>query len=126
MFTRGLSLKLIAPTVLLSALLACTCVLVALYLNRLHVNVSEELRENFKSTQAADNLETAVRELMALLRDAGPDAGERSLRVTAQLHTLRQELLPASEELANRDEELKLAARVRAGLDDFAARWESR
>ena len=60
MLTRRLSLKLLAPTVLVSLLLVGTCVAGVLYLNWLHVTSSRIHTENVESTQAAAQLETTV------------------------------------------------------------------
>ena len=127
MLSRRLSLKLLAPTVLVSVVLVVTCVLVALYLNQLHVDVARDLRENFASMRAADDLETTVRELINLLR-ARPRNGEKSAQqmVSEYYRSLREDLLPASEKLANLDREKDLVREIRAGLDAFEVRWRSR
>jgi two-component system sensor histidine kinase HydH len=123
---RRLSLKLLAPTVLVSVLLVVTCVLVALYLNQLHVDVARDLRENFASMRAADDLETTVREFINLLRGKPRDPEKLAQQVEAYYRSLREELLPASERLANLDREKVLVQEIRAGLDEFEKRWHSR
>src|SRR5262249_21184078 len=103
--SRRLSLKLLAPTVLVSVLLVVTCVLVALYLNQLHVNVAGDLRENFASMRAADDLETTVREFIHLLRGVHRNREKLAQQAATYYHNLRHDLLPKSKELANLDRE---------------------
>src|SRR5579871_2839334 len=112
MLTRRLSLRLFAPTVLLSVLLVGTCVLVALYLNRLHVNVATDLEENFQSMEAAVNLETTVRALIDFLHQKHRDPVRMAERVAIYQKQLRAELAK-SETLANRKEEQDLVGKIR-------------
>jgi two-component system, NtrC family, sensor histidine kinase HydH len=126
MLNRRLSLKLYAPTALLSLLLVGTCVLVARNLNQLHVNLAHELRENFESMRAADNLETNVHELINLLRDDRRNPARLAERITAANQKLRLELLPESERLANLEPETALVQQIHAGVDEFDKRWHSR
>jgi two-component system, NtrC family, sensor histidine kinase HydH len=123
MLTRRLSLRLFAPTVLLTLLLVGTCIVVALYLNQLHVNVAEDLRENFDSMQAAHDLETTVRELINLLREERVRA--QNAQVTGRLARLKSELAK-SKDLANRKPEQELVAAISHGVEDFDRRWQSR
>ena len=125
MLTRRLSLKLFAPTVLLSLLLSATCVLVALSLNQFHVNVARDLQENFQSMEAAVNLEATVRALIEFLHQKHRDPVRMAERVATYQKQLRAEL-SKSETLANRKEEQDLVGKIRDGLDEFDARWESR
>src|SRR5262249_11744961 len=109
-----------------SVLLVVTCVLVALYLNQLHVNVAGDLRENFASMRAADDLETTVREFIHLLRGVHRNREKLAQQAATYYHNLRHDLLPKSKELANLDREKVLVDEIRAGLDEFEKRWASR
>ncbi len=121
MLTRRLSLKLLAPTVLVSLLLVGTCIGGSIYLNRLHLDRTANMRENVESMQAASNLERSVVDLIALLR-APPEHPRRVERLNNNLH----ELLSESERLADTDPERKIVAEVRRGLQTYFAMWEQR
>jgi signal transduction histidine kinase len=124
--SQRLSLKLLAPTVLVSALLVVTCILVALYLNQLHVNVAVDLSENFASMQAATIMEESVDRLIKQLRDRSHTPAGRARRVDEEYQTLREKLLPASERLANLEKERTFVAEIHSGLDEFEKRWQHR
>jgi signal transduction histidine kinase len=123
---RRLSLKLLAPTLMLSALLVVTCVFVALYLNQLHLNAARDLAENFASLRAADNMEEYVRDFIRFLRAEHRNPERAAQLAAAHYRRLRDELLPASEKLANLDPEKEEVAEIGAGLDEFERRWQSR
>ena len=125
MLNRHLSLRLFGPTVLLSLLLVGTCVVVALYLNELHVNVAGDLRENFDSMQAAHNLETTVRELINFLRVEHSRPGVLREQVTTYNHRLHDELAE-SQRLANRAEEQNLVANITSGVVEYEKVWDKR
>ena len=125
MLTRRLSLKLLAPTVLVSLLLVATCLVGSLYLNRVYVKVSQGMRENVESMQAAANLEAAVAELQVRLRGEhrDPDAlGRGVARRNGQL----KELLSKCDELANLGPEQEYVREISTGLHDYFDRWERR
>jgi signal transduction histidine kinase len=119
--TRRLSLKLLAPTFLVSLLLVGTCIGGSIYLRNLHLNRTANMRENVESMQAARNLERSVIELIALLRTPGEHPG-RLARLNKNLH----ELLAESERLADTDPEKEIVSEVRDGLGSYFARWEQR
>jgi hypothetical protein len=113
--TRRLPLRLLAPTLIVSLLLAGTCIFVALYLNRLHVDVSRDYVENMQSSQAAENLQTTATELRDLLRDKDRNHSTFVQQVELYQHMLGQHLAD-SDKLANLDREKQLVAEIRAGL----------
>jgi signal transduction histidine kinase len=115
----------LAPTLVVSLLLAGTCIFVALYLNRLHVDVSRDYTENLQSSQAAQNLQTTATELRDLLRDRDRNGTTFVQQVELYQHTLAQQLTE-SEKLANLDREKQLVAEIRGGLQDFKRQWELR
>jgi len=63
-FTPRLGMKLLAPTVLVSLALVAACIFGLFYLNDLHVEASDVLSENERSTRAAMRLETSTRALI--------------------------------------------------------------
>src|SRR5262245_36370300 len=89
LFARRLTLKLLAPTALVSLMLVGVCVFGAFYLSSLHVNASAILSENVQSTQAAARLEITAKELMRLLRNGHEDAEAFSVHVRQQNQTAR-------------------------------------
>ena len=56
-------MKLLAPTVLVSLALVVACIFGLFYLNDLHVEASDVLSENEKSTRVAMRLEMSARAL---------------------------------------------------------------
>jgi signal transduction histidine kinase len=121
--TRRLALKLLAPTVVVSLLLVVTCIGVAVYLNRLHLNATAGMRENVESMQAARNLERATVDLAGQFRAPvkDPSAFSRHVeRVNVRLH----ELLAESVRLADTPPEREIVDDVRSGLTAYFARWE--
>lgn len=113
MLSRRLSLKLLAPTVLVSLVLVAACTFGLLYLNNLHVNASDVLSENEKSTRAAIRLETAVRALSHLLDEQARERPGRRSRapVRAQFNELRLRLEDA-QRLANLEQEQALVGEI--------------
>src|SRR5689334_21178332 len=88
-FTRPWALKLLAPTVLVSLAFVGACIFSTMGLNYLHWKIANEFSENRQSHQAAVNLETTTRELLALLRG---DHSEPSAAVLAErLHAKTRE-----------------------------------
>jgi signal transduction histidine kinase len=116
--TRRLSLKLLAPTVLVSLLLVGTCIGGAVYINRLHLDVTRGMRENVESMQAARELERAVVELLPALRSGGDDTPSRQAEVDGRL----RQLLAESERLADTEPEREIVREVRAGLEAYFAK----
>lgn len=124
MFHRRLSLKLLAPTLLVSVVLILGCALVAFYLHRLNVNVSAVLSENVQSARVASQLQTTTSELIRILRQAPPGAN-RSDRVEEQNREIR-ELLIEAESFANLESEQVLVDQLRDRLREYLNRWEMR
>jgi signal transduction histidine kinase len=118
-FTRRLSLTLLAPTVLVSLVLVAACTFGVLYLNHLHVSVSDVLRENEASTRAALRLETEARSLVHMLSEPSPVAAKA--RIWAQFHTIENRLHDA-EDLANLPDERLLVPQIGAGLAEFKSK----
>ncbi len=122
MLTRRLSLKLLAPTVLVSLLLVAACTAGAFFLNRLHLNASAGLRENVGSMQAAAHLEKIARELVGLLRDSDGDPKSHISRIE-RLNSRLRPLLEESEKLANLQPEQQCVAEIAAGVDSYLDEW---
>jgi signal transduction histidine kinase len=121
--TRRLSLKLLAPTVLVSLLLVGTCIGGAVYLNRMHLNARQDMRENVESMQAARNLETSASDLAGQMRRAIPDPAAFAGHVERRNDRLRA-LLAESERLADTLPERDIVGEVRAGLQSYFTRWQ--
>ncbi|MGH9677761.1 MAG: histidine kinase dimerization/phospho-acceptor domain-containing protein, partial [Candidatus Acidiferrum sp.] len=125
MFTRRLSLRLLAPTVLVSLLLVGTCIGGAFYLNRLHVNVTAGMRENVASLQAAVNLERAAAELLTLFHGANRNSATFISQVDQRNRHLRK-LLAESELLADTEPERAIVREINTGLQTYLDRWKRR
>jgi signal transduction histidine kinase len=121
--TRRLSLKLLAPTVLVSLLLVGTCIGGALYVNRLHLNVTQGMRENVESMQAARRLERSAADVAALLRNPEEEPAAFARHVDRRNDRLR-EALTTSEGLADTKDERDIAAEVRKAVETYLSRWK--
>jgi signal transduction histidine kinase len=125
-----LDIKLLTPTVVVSLLLIGVSLFGTLYLDSLHVNVSEALTENVESTRAADSLETITRDLMRLLRRPTDPAGLRNTsefreKIEEQNEEAKRERIKA-EEHADHPEERDLVPRISAGLQQYLDGWDKR
>jgi signal transduction histidine kinase len=116
MLTRRLSLKLLAPTVLVSLVLVAVCTVGNLYLNTLHVNASDVVSENQNSTRAALLLNSAANELNHILKNQ-PEGGH-----TANLRSGYREIRKRwqdAESWANLPRERELVGQIAQGLSEF-------
>ena len=109
-------MKLLAPTVLVSLALVAACIFGLFYLNDLHVEASDVLSENEKSTRAAMRLETSTRALVQMLND--PAETDLSVKITDQIQQIQQDLNDA-QDLANWDEEKDWVKKISQGLAAF-------
>ena len=125
MLTRHLAVKLLAPTVLVSLLLVAACASGALYLSRLHVDISGVLSEHIDSTLAAWNLQTAIADLITTLR-ADHDHPRTTTRRLVELNGLVRDRLQDARKLANLDRERELTDQIGAALNDYFAEWDNR
>jgi signal transduction histidine kinase len=121
--TRRLSLKLLAPTVLVSLLLVATCSAGALYVNHLHLDVSRVFAEHVASTLAAGELEATAKALAQVLRER---AGQARRAQVEERNRLAGEQLEAATRLANLERERELVEQIRAGLASYREGWEQR
>jgi signal transduction histidine kinase len=102
-----------------------------LYLNYLHVNVSDVLSENVQSTQAAARLETSTKELLRLLRGRPTDPPEFRTtpefgdQVAEQNREAERQLAVATDH-ANLDKEKDLVPRIETGLRHYLRGWRRR
>jgi signal transduction histidine kinase len=120
-----LAIKLLAPTVLVSFALFCACIFGALYINQLHVNVSQDLSENVESTQAAGRLETATNKLVELF-SGDRQGGENFAKQVEEQNQILTESLNDAERLANFEKEKLLVKQIADGLGSFEIAWEKR
>src|SRR6516164_7027171 len=98
-------MKLLAPTVLVSLALVAACIFGLFYLNDLHVEASDVLSENEKSTRAAMQLETSTRALIHLLKEHTDS--DLAAKVTDQFQQV-ESCLNDAQELANWQKEKDL------------------
>lgn len=125
MFTRRLSLRLLAPTLLVSVALVGACTWGMWHLNDLHVNIARDLSENVRSTLVAARLETTTTKLVGLLSSDPADRKLFGEKVEALNQDARDQLREAAD-LANLENEQVLVAKIRGGLTEYFRRWESR
>lgn len=123
MHTRRLILAFLAPTVLVSLALVGAAVFGAFYLNHLHLNASEVLSENVRSTLAATQLESTTKQLLRLLRNEPPNALAKPVR---EQNRRARQLLAEAEILANLEPESDLVRQIADGLKEYLQRWDRR
>jgi signal transduction histidine kinase len=123
-FTRRLDLKLFLAFGSLCFLLFGASVCTGLFLNQLHRKISTVLNENVRSTEAAEELEVAVRDLVRLLRTPVDDNGQYSGQVTDQNNAALQKLDEA-EKLANHEREKTLVDQIDSGLRRYFQKREA-
>jgi signal transduction histidine kinase len=120
--TQRLDLKLLFPILVVCLILVGACLFGALYLSHLHVNVSEDMAENVRSTQTAALLETTLQQMIDQLRNPRPDSAEQ----VEQLGAKADQQLDQAEHLANHESEATLVRRISAGLETYRARKAER
>jgi len=124
--SRPLALKLLAPTVLVSLALVGVCILAVLYLNRLHVKVSEELTENVQSTSAAHSLEKVAKEIISKLEQPNRDHPNRLVQDINGRNDEARGFLADANRLANHDPEKDYVNKIEAGFQRYLDRWAER
>jgi signal transduction histidine kinase len=120
-----LAIQLLAPTVLVSLALVCASIGGTLYLNRLHVNVSQDLSENVRSTQAAARLELATRTLIDLFEEGRPTE-ESFLSQVQEQNQILEESLREARSLANFEREKVLVGDITTGMAQYRKAWANR
>jgi signal transduction histidine kinase len=115
--TQRLDLKLLFPILVVCLILVGACLFGALYLSHLHVNVSEDLGENVRSTQTAALLETTTQQMIEHLLHPQPESAEQLDRLAAEA----QAQLREAERLANHESERVQVRRIAAGLQKYQA-----
>jgi signal transduction histidine kinase len=121
--TRRLSLKLLAPTVVLSLLLCATCSAGALYINYLHLDVSRILSEHVESALAAQKMVVMIEDTVQLLREERLPQPRRDEQVEERFRQAREQLA-SNWNLANLERERELVARINEGLDEGWSIWQ--
>jgi signal transduction histidine kinase len=117
--TRRLALTVLAPTLLVSLSLMGACLFGVLYLNSLHQDVVSDYSENRRSHLAATNLETTVRELLAMAN--GNSSAEERLAKEGEAYKNLQE----AQALANTDKESALVDDIAQGLQHYTHEREA-
>ena len=116
MWFRNLSLRIAAPTILVSLVLFSLCVTAALFLQKQQVLSEEEQRENVSSVQAARGLETSLKDLIALLEDNNDRVGSLQKILRHHLQEVRA--------LAEKEKEKKIVDRLEASMARYFACWQ--
>jgi signal transduction histidine kinase len=123
--TRHISLKLLAPTVLVSLMLVAACLAGALYLNQLNVSVSSVHSENIASTVAAANLATTIDETLHVVQTNAADPTKMAALLAEKHQQIRRQLEEVKR-LANLPREQELVESVESNLDWYFRAWEGR
>lgn len=113
----GFRLHYLGPVLLISLCLVGLCAVTALSLFHQQASVTQVLRENVQSRQAAADLRGALNVLVEL--------EHRHVETVADLHVQAGERLRALEGRADQPEERELARRMRAGFDQYLRRWQA-
>lgn len=115
MFTSKSSLRTAGPTILVAIVLFGACITAAVSLLGEQAETAQMLRENVSSRMAAQNLETTLENLVALLRHGSSDVDG--------LHDQLEELLIEASELADKEEERRLLDDLKESLDRYSRTW---
>src|SRR5947208_13722622 len=107
-------MKLLAPTVLVGLALVAACIFGLFYLNDLHVEASDVLSENEKSTRVAMRLETSARALIHLPHEN--TEVDLSANIAEQFQQIQQDLRDA-QDLANWEHEKELVHLIGHSLE---------
>jgi signal transduction histidine kinase len=118
MWKNSLSLRVAAPTVLVSVLLLAFCAAAVALLYSQQATSAAILGENVSSAQNAHDLENTLYDLVSLLRDRNEQVGALHKRI-------RQQLTRASQ-LADKMEEKKLVEAMEDSFGRYLGRWEGR
>jgi signal transduction histidine kinase len=122
---RPVSLKLLAPGVLIGLLLVVTCISGALVLNQKQIGVARVLTENVASTLAAADLEATVTEMIRQLTGDHSNSEELTRQLGQRLRVAEEQFL-ATQALANMDVEKVQVAAIEGGLRYYREGWEDR
>jgi signal transduction histidine kinase len=117
MWKNSLSLRLAAPTVLLSGLLLVFCIAAVVFLYFQQATSATILGENVTSAEVAHNLENTLYDLVALLHERNEQVGPLHKRI-------RQQLVNANL-WADKDEEKRLVGQMEDSYQRYLALWES-
>jgi two-component system sensor histidine kinase HydH len=118
MWKNSLSLRVAAPTILLSGLLLAFCISAVVFLYFQQATSAAILGENVSSVQVAHNLENTLYDLVSLLRD-------RNERVSA-LHKRIVQQLAQADQLADKAEEKNLVGAMNESFQRYLQQWENR
>jgi signal transduction histidine kinase len=118
MWKPNISLYVTGPTVLVSLLLLALCALAAVVLYKQQATSSETWREDFSSTQVAQDLRNTLADLVVLLRNPQGQVEPLHQRIRGQLDQAIN--------LADKDEELRLVNQLKNCLQRYFDLWERR
>lgn len=111
-------LSVAGPTLLVSFVLFAACTVTAVFLYRLHARTAEILTEDIDSRRTATEIETTLRNLIALLQ-GGSDQVDA---LHERLHTLLED----AHELANTEEEETLESELADSFTRYSSLWQQR
>src|SRR5262249_27119696 len=123
-WTRRVDLKLLVLFGLVCLPLMVASVAGALILSYLHLNVSDVLNENVRSTYVATRLEATTKDLIRLLRSDSTDSG-RVNHIGEQTRRAYR-MLRHAEDLANLENERDLVSQIAAGLERYSRARDQR
>jgi signal transduction histidine kinase len=118
MLGKSLSLRVAGPTILVSLLLLGLCIVGAAYLYAQQARSGEILGENVDSARIAHDLENTLQDLLALLR-------KRNDQVEP-LHQRVRDQLAEAQDLADKDTEKQLVARLEDSWERYLEQWRKR
>ena len=118
MFTDRFSLRVAWPTILVGLVLLGASTTAAVYLQRQQAHTAELLRENVSSRTVAQDLETTLENLIALLRRGSTQVDD--------LNEYTKSLLTRADVHADKEEEKRLVVQVMTSFDGYAQAWQDR
>jgi len=117
MWKSSLSLRVAAPTVLVSGLLLVFCIAAVLLLYWEQATSAANLGENVSSAQVAHNLENTLYILISFLHDRNEQVGALHSRIRQQLKEARH--------WADKEEEKKLVSQMEDSYQHYLALWKT-
>jgi signal transduction histidine kinase len=115
MLTDKTWLRTAGPIIVVALVLLGACIAAAVYLLHEQARSAKVLRENLNSRRVANEIETTVEDLLALLRSGSTQVDALSGRIRT--------LLAEANRIADKEEESRLVDQVRESFEDYDQRW---
>jgi signal transduction histidine kinase len=116
MWKNSLSLRVAAPTVLVSVLLLAFCIAAVVFLYLEQASSAANLGENVTSAQVAYNLENTLADLEVLLHAGNEQVGALHGRIRQQLDQARR--------WADKEQEIQLVSQLEDSYRRYLTLWE--